>query len=148
MAIIYSLIDPLTAETYYIGITLDIDTRYYQHLHSVILPTTVKLLSTGYKPTLKILEQGDHVTLELERKYIKQFIKDGEPLENKDGVINYQAWSSDTNLTDNEIIYLRTLSIEDRYKTILERVLNELPNRSTIPVVIKIKNFINTVLTM
>ena len=146
MAIVYKLINPIDNIIYYVGFTTkELSVRYNGHLRQP-LPTTKIILDMGKKPIIGIIEEGDHVNIEIEKYYIKKIFEDGCPLENKDGLINSQSWRDDLNLTINDIEILTTLKTEDKYIYILNRILKELPINSNIPVVIRIQNYINTVL--
>lgn len=148
MNTVYSLSNPLNNNVYYVGFTTKgVIERLRWHLAVNPLPTTKFLLGKGYTPVIDILEQGDNVTIDNEKKWIQKLHNQGVVLENKDGLINYQD-RGNLEFTDDEIRYLSSLSVEERYKTVIKRVLHELPLDSSIPIVIRIKNFCETSLSL
>lgn len=145
---VYSLNNPLNNSVYYVGFTTKpLIYRLNDHIAKNHLPTTKYLISKGYKPTIQVLERGEYITLADEKKWIQKLHNKGVILENRDGLINYQD-RSNLEFDNDEIYYLSTLSVEKRYETVIKRVLLELPLSSSIPIVIRIKNFCESALKL
>jgi hypothetical protein len=108
-------------------------------------PTTKSLVNAGLRPLLGILEQGVDVTTQTEKYWIKKMLADGHPLENRDGVLNYQE-KENFSFTDEEMTYILSLPKIEQYELIIKRILKELPRDPSTPIVVRIKNLCETVL--
>ncbi len=92
---IYALLDPLTKEVCYVGISKLAARRKEQHISHSRNPKTQKctsewisdLLRQGLEPELKILEECDAdkewVAKEIEKQWIDHYVKEGQPLLNR-----------------------------------------------------------------
>jgi len=144
MPTIYKLINPLTNEVYYIGYTeRKIEERLKDHLRTPKHETTKTLIKGCYSPIIEQVETGEHITKSDELRIIKQYHKDGHKLENISGIDGFNK-----GLNNDDIKYLSTLPKEEQYKIALNKILKELPLNATYPIVLRIKDIAETVLSL
>jgi len=142
MPIVYKLIDPRDNRTYYVGYTeKDLQSRLLGHMMVSIHKTTIELISNNLCPKIEIIEDGDLVTKETEMYWIKRLASEGVYLENRVGVVNYQNRDGIFEIPE---VLLNSLSIssEQKYKSAIEVVLDELPISSSVPIVIRIRTIL------
>ena len=147
MPTIYKLINPLTDKTYYVGFTTKtITERLVYHLINPISKSTIDLIAAGLKPIIEVIEEGDNVTTETEKYWIKRLDFEGHFLENRDGLIVYQNRDYIFTIPDN-LLNSIDMTDNERLALSIKIVLDELPLSSNIPIVIRIKTILEWALS-
>jgi hypothetical protein len=142
MPIVYKLINPVNDTIYYVGFTTQtLQQRLIGHLVNQNQKTTKDLVSSGLKPKIECIEEGEGVSMENEMYWIQRLTNEGVYLENRDGVINYQNrdW-----IFDMPTELLNTIEMPDyeRYKAAIDLVLSEMPRSVSVPILIRIKTIL------
>jgi len=138
MPTVYKLISPITKQPYYVGFTIqDINVRLIGHLYQPT-NTTKKLMSIGLIPDIQAIESGEDITKQNEKEWIRKLSLEGYVLDNIDGLKNYQNRDAIFTLP-NDLLNTIPLSIEDKYKTAISIALKELPETSSVPIVLRLK---------
>lgn len=144
MPTVYSLKSPTNNEIYYVGYTeKTISERLIGHLASLVHETTKNLASEGLSPVIEIIEEGVNVNKITELYWIQKYHSDGHKLENRDGLVNYQS-RNNAGFLDEELLKLYDLEPVERYLFALNKIKSELPLSSNIPIILRIKNIIET----
>jgi len=148
MPTVYSLKNPINNEIYYVGYTeKTISERLIGHLASLVHETTKSLAEQGLSPIIEIIEEGVNVNKVTELYWIQKYSADGHKLENRDGLINYQS-RNNAGFSDEELLKLYDLEPAEQYLFALNKIKAELPLSSNIPIVLRIKNIIETVVSL
>lgn len=145
MAIVYKLINPINDVVYYVGFTkLNLLTRLGGHIREGKHPTTKMLIEREMMPSIEILEEGENVTTQTEKYWIKKLSDEGHPLENsvgyRDGGKKYDRFQAIKNKSKSED--------ETRLRIALQQILDELPISPSIPIVRRIKSIAQSALSV
>jgi hypothetical protein len=103
--------------------------------------STIDILEAGLKPIIEIIDEGLHITKETELYWIKRLAFEGHFLENRDGLVVYQNKDYIFKIPDN---LLNTIEMgeSERLKCAISIVLDELPESSSVPIVIRIRTIL------
>ncbi len=138
MPTVYKLINPIDKIPYYVGFTVqDINVRLIGHLYQPTA-TTKKLMDIEIIPIIEIIETGDNITKANEKDWIKKLSLEGYNLDNIDGLKNYQNRDSLFTLPA-DLLNSIELSNEDKYKAAIKIALDELPETTSVPLVLRLK---------
>lgn len=142
MPIVYKLINPVNHRPYYVGFTTrSKEERLLGHCNLPVHRSTIELLKIDLLPVIEVIAEGEHVTKETEMFWIKE-LAIIHPLENVDGLINYQERKNFFDLP-LEVQSGIKLSKEDRHRIAIELLLKEMPLSSSVPIMIRIKNLLD-----
>lgn len=142
MPTVYKLINPLTKKTYYVGFTIkSLTERLMGHMMSPQSKTTKDLIDIGVTPIIELIEEGENVTKETEMYWIKKLSFEGHYLENRDGLIVYQNRDYIFEIPE-QLLNSIEMSENDRLKSAISIVLDELPLSSNVPIIIRIKTIL------